>query len=126
MADKMTKKEMFEILASFIPEEDERAADLHEFCTKQIEIIDRKAEKAKARNAERKAAGDELRDMVFGALTEELQTIPQIMEAMGLDDPEITRAKVSARLGQLVKAGDVEKLAMSVDGKRTMHYKIAG
>lgn len=126
MADKMTKKEMFEILASFIPEEDERAAELREFCTKQVEIIDRKAEKAKARNAERKAAGDELRDMVFGALTEELQTIPQIMEAMGLDDPEITRAKVSARLGQLVKAGDVEKLAMSVDGKRTMHYKIAG
>lgn len=126
MADKMTKKEMFEILASFIPEEDERAAELREFCIKQVEIIDRKAEKAKARNAERKAAGDELRDMVFGALTEELQTIPQIMEAMGLDDPEITRAKVSARLGQLVKAGDVEKLAMSVDGKRTMHYKIAG
>lgn len=126
MADKMTKKEMFEILASFIPEEDERAAELREFCIKQVEIIDRKAEKAKARNAERKAAGDELRDMVFGALTEELQTIPQIMEAMGLDDPEITRAKVSARLGQLVKAGDVEKLAMFVDGKRTMHYKIAG
>ena len=126
MADKMTKREMFEILAGFIPEEDERAAELHEFCIKQVEIIDRKAEKAKTRNAERKAAGDELRDMVFGALTEELQTIPQIMEAMGLDDPEITRAKVSARLGQLVKAGDVEKLAMSVNGKRTMHYKIAG
>ena len=63
--------------------------------------------------------------MVYGALTNELQTIPQIMDAMGLDDPEITRAKVSARLGQLFKAGEIEKTAISVDGKRTMHYKLA-
>lgn len=125
MADKMTKREMFEILAGFIPEEDERAAELKEFCAKQIEQIEAKAAKAKAQAAVRKAEGDELRDMVYGALTNELQTIPQIMDAMGLDDPEITRAKVSARLGQLFKAGEIEKTAISVDGKRTMHYKLA-
>ena len=51
MADKMTKREMFEILAGFIPEEDERAAELKEFCAKQIEQIEAKAAKAKAQAA---------------------------------------------------------------------------
>lgn len=125
MADKMVKKDMFALLATYIPEDAEHAAELKEFCAKQIEQIEAKAEKARRNAAIRKAEGDELRDMVYGALTNELQTIPQIMDAMGLDDPEITRAKVSARLGQLFKAGEIEKTAISVDGKRTMHYKLA-
>ena len=124
MTDKMVKKDMFALLASYVPEDAEHAAELKEFCAKQIEQIEAKAAKAQAQAAARKAVGDELRDMVYGALTEELQTIPQIMYAMGID-PEITRAKVSARLSQLYKAGEIEKLAINVDGKRTMHYKLA-
>lgn len=124
MTDKMVKKDMFALLASYVPEDAEHAAELKEFCAKQIEQIEAKAAKAQAQAAARKAEGDELRDMVYGALTEELQTIPQIMYAMGID-PEITRAKVSARLSQLYKAGEIEKLAINVDGKRTMHYKLA-
>lgn len=124
MADKMTKRDYFEMLKGFIPADAERATELVEFIDKQIEQLDAKATKARERAAERKAEGDELRAMVAAAVTEEFQTIDQIMTAMELDDPDVTRAKITARLGQLVKAGEVMKVAMTVDKRRVMHYKL--
>lgn len=124
MADKMTKRDYFEMLKGFIPADAERAAELVEFIDKQIEQLDAKAAKARERAAERKAEGDELRAMVAAAVTDEFQTIDQIMTAMELDDPDVTRAKITARLGQLVKAGEVMKVAMTVDKRRVMHYKL--
>lgn len=126
MADKMTKKDYFELIDTLIPADAEKAEEIHAFIAKQIEMIDAKAEKAQKRAKERKAEGDELRAMVAAAVTDELQTVDQIMESMGLDDPDITRAKITARLGQLVKAGEVEKVPMTVDKKRKMHYKLIG
>lgn len=125
MADKMTKKDYFEMLKGFVPADAEHADEVLTFIDKQIEQLDTKARKAKEKAAERKAEGDELRAMVFGALTDEFQTIDQIMAAMELDDPDITRAKITARLGQLVKTQEAVKVAMTVDKKRTMHYKLA-
>ncbi len=124
MADKMTKRDYFEMLKGFIPADAERAAELVEFIDKQIEQLDAKAAKARERAAERKAEGDELRAMVAAAVTDEFQTIDQIMTVMELDDPDVTRAKITARLGQLVKAGEVMKVAMTVDKRRVMHYKL--
>lgn len=124
MADKMTKRDYFEMLKGFIPADAERAVELVEFIDKQIEQLDAKAAKARERAAERKAEGDELRAMVAAAVTDEFQTIDQIMTAMELDDPDVTRAKITARLGQLVKAGEVMKVAMTVDKRRVMHYKL--
>lgn len=125
MADKMTKRDYFEMLKGFVPADAERATELVEFIDKQIEQLDAKATKARERAAERKAEGDELRAMVAAAVTDEFQTIDQIMTAMELDDPDVTRAKITARLGQLVKAGEVMKVAMTVDKRRVMHYKLA-
>lgn len=124
MADKMTKRDYFEMLKGFVPADAERATELVEFIDKQIEQLDAKATKARERAAERKAEGDELRAMVAAAVTDEFQTIDQIMTAMELDDPDVTRAKITARLGQLVKAGEVMKVAMTVDKRRVMHYKL--
>lgn len=125
MADKMTKREMFTILDTFVPDDAEHAEVLHAFIAKQIEMIDAKAEKARERAAERKMEGDELRAMVAAAVTDEFQTADQIMEAMGLDDPDLTKAKIVARLSQLVTAEEVVKQAFTVDKKRKMHYKLA-
>lgn len=125
MADKMTKKDYFEMLKGFVPADAENADEILAFIDKQIEQLDTKATKARERAAERKAEGDELRAMVAAAVTDEFQTIDQIMTAMELDDPDVTRAKITARLGQLVKAGEVMKVAMTVDKRRVMHYKLA-
>lgn len=121
----MTKKQKFALLASYVPEDAEFAAELKNFCEEQIEQIDTRAEKRCMREAERKAEGDELRDMVFGALTTELQTIPQIIDTIRATDPEVTPAQVTARLTHLFRAGEVEKISISLKGKRIMHYKLS-
>lgn len=122
MAEKMTKKDMFAIIETLIPAGHEYETELKDFIAKQVKMLDAKAEKARARAAIRKADGDELRATVEAALTDEWQTIADIM-AM-IDDETVTRAMVSARLGALVKAGVADKEKQSIGGKRTMHYKL--
>ena len=101
MAD--TKRDYYEILQGIIAANvanDEEKAELLEFLDKQIALIDTKAEKAKARNAEKKANGDELREVVASVLTEDFQTIDAIVAQ--IEGEEITKAKVTASLqGQM-------------------------
>lgn len=121
---KITKKDMFERLRTLIPEDADDRDILIEFIDLQIGQIDKKAEKAKERAEKIKAEGDELRAAVEGALTNEWQTISDIIEV--IDDETVTRAKISARLSALVKAGIADKEQRTVDGKRAMHYKLFG
>ena len=121
---KITKKDMFERLRALIPEDASDRDMLIEFIDLQIGQIDKKAEKARERAEKIKAEGDELRAAVEGALTNEWQTITDIIEV--IDDETATRAKISARLSALVKAGIADKEQRTVDGKRTMHYKLFG
>lgn len=117
---KMTKRDYFEAIKEIVAENTE----LVEFCDKQIEQLDKKAEKAKARAAERKVEGDELRDTIENLLTEEYQIIDDVLAQ--LDNEEITKAKVVARLTQLVKNGLAEKAEVKTeDGKKVMAYKLA-
>lgn len=117
---KMTKRDYFEAIKEIVAENTE----LIEFCDKQIEQLDKKAEKAKARAAERKVEGDELRDTIENLLTEEYQIIDDVLAQ--LDNEEITKAKVVARLTQLVKNGLAEKAEVKTeDGKKVMAYKLA-
>ena len=93
-----------------------------DFIDNEIAMIDKKADKARARAEITKAEGDEMRAVVESALTEEWQSIASILEVIG--DEEFTKGKVSARLGALVKQGVAEKESQVIDGKRTMHYRI--
>ena len=93
-----------------------------EFVNTQIDSLKAKAEKAKARAAEKRAQGDELRKVVKSVLTEEYQTADQIMEQ--IDGEDLTKSKIIARLTQLIKNNDAEKKQLSVDGKKAMAYKI--
>ena len=102
-----------------------------EFAQKEIEALDRKAEKAKEAAAKRKAEGDALRDVVEGVLTDEPAVIADIAAKVAEIDPEATVAKVTYRLTALVNAGKAVKEDVSVPsstgGKaRTLKaYKLA-
>ena len=128
MEKKITKREKFEMLKEIIRgdinvEMTVEQADLIDFLDTQINAIDVKAEKAKARNAEKKANGDELRDVVQSVLTNELQTIDAIVAQ--IEGEEITKAKITARLTSLVKNGIAEKEDVKdEEGRKLKAYKL--
>jgi len=121
---KMTKKDYYTLIKEMVEKVDvEGKNELIEFIDKQISQIEVKAEKAKIRATEKQKAGDELRDRVKSILTDELQTADDITAQIG--DESITKAKVIARLTQLVKNGDAEKEDVKTeDGRSIKAYKI--
>lgn len=124
MEKKLTKKDFYAMLAEIVgATEVEMKEDLLAFIDKEVSLIDAKAEKAKARAAEKKAEGDALRDAVQAVLTEEYQTINDI--ASQVEGEEITKAKITARLTSLVKNGLAEKADVKTeDGKTVKAYKL--
>ena len=121
MADtKMTKVEIL----GMIKEACEDNEVIVEFCDKEIAALGAKAEKAKARAAAKKAEGDELRAIVASVLTTEPMIAEDVLAAItGVED--LTKAKVIARLTQLVKAGEAVKTEVTIDGKKRMAYSLA-
>lgn len=128
MEKKITKREKFEMLKEIIRgdvnvEMTVEQAELIDFLDAQIVAIDTKAEKAKARNAEKKANGDELRDVVQSILTEDYQTIDAIVAQ--IEGEDVTKAKVTARLTSLVKNGLAEKEDVKdEEGRKLKAYKL--
>lgn len=125
MEKKITKREYFEMVAEIVEGSGaENKAELMEFINKQVEVLDKKAAKAKERAAEKKAEGDELRAKVEAVLTDEVQVIDEIVDAIG--EENVTRNKVVARLTQLVKAGIAVKEEVKNGSKKVMGYRLAG
>lgn len=124
MEKKITKRDYYEMLKEIVLNANvEGATELVEFIDKQVSLIDSKAEKAKARNAEKKANGDELREAVQNVLTDEFQTIDAIVSQ--IEGEEITKAKITARLTSLVKNGIAEKTDVKDDeGRKLKAYKL--
>ena len=128
MEKKLTKRDKFEMLKEIVRgdvnvEMTVEQAELVDFLDAQIVAIDAKAEKAKARSAEKKANGDELRDAVQAILTEEYQTIDAIVAQVEGED--VTKAKVTARLTSLVKNGLAEKEDVKDDeGRKLKAYRL--
>lgn len=122
---RLTKKDYYALIKEVLEASDvEAKSELLAFVEKQVEMIENKAEKAKARAAEKKIAGDELREAVKSVLTNEFQTADAITSQV--DGEEVTRAKVISRLGQLVKNGEAEKTDVKTEDNRTVKaYKIA-
>lgn len=104
-------------------------AALHDYVTNEVELLNKKAEAAKARAEKQKAEGDELRDEVYNLLnTETFITIPEMVKTINRED--VTNQKVTARLTQLVKLGKIEKSEVSIetDGKtrKVQGYRAIG
>ena len=121
--EKITKVDMFNAIADFIANTDwERKNEAIKFIEKQIDQLKAKAEKAKSRAEEKKIEGDELREAVANALTNEPQTIDAITTTVA-ESFDVTKAKVTARLTQLVKLGEATKEQVKIDGRKIMVYK---
>lgn len=125
MDKKLTKKDYYEILKGIVTGSNvEKGEDLIAFIDKQIEQLDNKAIKAKEKAAEKKAEGDELRAIVLSVLTPDFQTIEDIVAQ--IEGEDITKAKIVARLTQLVKNGEAKKeQTKNAENKKVMTYAIA-
>ena len=121
---KLTKKDYYGMLKDIVLTSDvDSKKELEAFIDRQIEIIDNKAEKAKERAAEKKAEGDELRAAIKSVLTEDYQSADDILAQ--LEGEDLSKAKIIARLTQLVNNGDAEKAqAKAEDGKKFMTYRL--
>ena len=120
---KMTKAMWFEAIKAVVEaSEVEQKAEMVEFIDAQVELLAKKAEKAKERAAAKKVEGDELREVVKAVLTEDFQAIDEIVAQ--IDGEDITKAKVTARLTQLVKAELAEKEQIKVGDRKVMAYRL--
>lgn len=122
---KMTKAMWFEEIKAVVEGcEHEQKAEMIEFIDKQLEYLDGKKKAAAERAAKKRAEGDALRDAVEQVLTTELQSIDQITAQ--IEGEDVTKAKVTARLTQLVKAELAQKdMIKEESGRKVTAYKLA-
>ena len=117
----MTNREKFDVIAEVFATVDRADRDeILEFVEKEKAALDRKNAKAKAKAAEKRAAGDELRARIEAVIGEEPITVNGIIEALG--DSDLTPAKVTARTKQLFAAGLIVKEPIKVEGRKLMGY----
>lgn len=125
---KVTKKDWYAQIRDVVEASDsENKEDIINFIDHEVQLLEAKAAKAAERAASKKADGDALKEVVFGVLTNKLQTVDEIMA--NIDGEDVTRSKVVARLTQLVKSGVAEKDMIKVEkdgekAKKATAYKI--
>lgn len=121
--EKITKRTMFAAIIAnasdmSIETEDGKvtisAQAVIDFAQNEIDLLDKKAAKAKERAATKKAEGDELTAAVQSVLTGDLQTIADI--AAQIEGEDVTVAKVTYRLRTLVENGVARKEQITVAG----------
>ena len=127
---KITKRDRYTSIIDILKDVN-ADADLVAFCEGEIALLDKKSAKAKETAAAKKTEVDTLAESIknaLGTLTDgAYATIADVTAMVGADDEEVTPAKVSYRLSQLVKAGFAEKTEVAVpnaEGKK--NRKIAG
>lgn len=124
MAEKITKKDMYNgIIATLTENFGDEVQDYVEFLNGEIEALDKRAAKEKERRAAKKADGDELQEAVKAAIGAEPITAAAIAEELIEEYPDVTKAKVTYRATQLVKAGEIYKVQIkNEDGKKIVAY----
>lgn len=88
---------------------------LSDFVNHEVELLDKKAESAAKRAADKKVQGDALRDRIYAVLSDtEFKTIAEIVAE--LNDPDVSAQMVTSRLTQLGEKGlnQVEKDSITV------------
>lgn len=129
MEKKMTKIEMFtalkELVATSVEIDEETKTAYEEFIDKELASIEKRKESAQKRAAANKEVSDALTNEILAIVqnNDTVMLVDDIVEALG--NEEITRNKVTARLGKLVANGDIVKNTVKVDGSRKMGYQVA-
>ena len=127
MAEKKTKIVYFEEIRNLIEdvefEDAAEQAELIEFVDKQIETLNARKEAAAKRAEKKRQESDELTDKIYDVIGEDYITVDEVVAA--LNDEDVTRNKVTARLGKLVRNGAIEKAKIKIEGveNKKMAYK---
>ena len=132
---KLTKKDFYAALRAMVEGIEmvgEIPADeVLAFIDKTVEQIDNKAARAKEKAAEKKAVGDKLYEVVVSALTADYQTIDEITAVVvdivaetDLENEEITKSRVTARLTQAVKNKVAMKDQIKSGTRKVMAYAL--
>ena len=111
---KITKKDNFNTIIEILSSLEEDHSDLIDFCEKQIELLEKKAAKAKETANKKKDETDALCDAIVAALTNELASIPDI--TANTESEDVTEGKVRYRLNKLVTLGLAEKGDITIPG----------
>ena len=125
MENKITKKEYFGMIRTMIEGSGVENEDaLLAFIDKEVATLDARAEKAKERAAKKREESDELRAAILDLLSDTPQTGDDIVAS--LDKEDVTKAKVVARLTQLIKDGKATKeVVKTEDKKKVTVYTVA-
>ena len=128
MEKKITKAEMFNSLkelvsASTAIDEDTKVA-YNEFIDKELTSLEKRKESAQRRAAAHKEASDALTEDILTVVKEAANVVLVDDIVAAFDNPEVTRNKITSRLGKLVNSGLITKEVIKVDGSRKMGYKI--
>ena len=125
---KMTKAmyfaELREMVMGAAVDDNDKADELIAFIDREVATLEKRKVAAANRAEKKRAESDALTDAIFACITDKLATVDEIV--LALDAEDVTRNKVTARLGKLVKAGLIEKDAVKVEGKKRMAYRLPG
>ena len=121
---KPTKKENFNAICAILTAAQEAGIELNgneqityesliECMKNEVVLLDKKAEAAQKRAADRKVEGDALRDKIYEVMSDtDFMLIHDI--ALALNDPDVSDQMVTARLKQLKDLGKVEQDSIPV------------
>lgn len=123
----MTKREVFEAMitgvnAGTVSVEGMEKEEVVAFFENEITNLDKRAERSRANAAKKREASDAMTETIKGVLTEEYQTIADIVEQ--LEGEDITASKVIYRLNTLVKANLVEKADVQVSASENVKARV--
>lgn len=115
----MTKREVFEAIitatnAGSVTVEGMTSEEVVAFFENEIGNLDKRAERSRATAAKKREAGDALTETVKSILTDDFQTIADIVAQ--IEGEDVTASKVTYRLNALVKEGYAEKADVQVPG----------
>ena len=117
--EKMTKNQMFDLIKELCADN----ADVVAFCEAEQDKLAAKAEKAKIRAAEKRAAGDALYAEVCACVGDVPVTADTVYAENFADVEDLSVAKIRSRLSQAVKNGVLVKETIKTeDGKAKVHY----
>lgn len=124
----MTKHEVYAAIitavnAGTVSIEGMDSSELISFFEHEIENLDKRAERSRAAAAKKRAEGDPLKDVIKDILTDEFQTIADVVAQIEGDD--VTASKVTYRLNSLVTEGFAEKTdyPVSAEGSKARVVK---
>ena len=129
MEKKITKANMFADLKTIVAASTEIDSELklayEEMLDNELASLEKRKESAQKRAAAKKKESDALTNEIFAVVKDANKAILVDEIVDSFNNIDITRQKVTARLGKLVNAGVITKEIVKIEGSRKMAYRVA-